>query len=224
MKAAPNTARAMSDHWNGRAHRFNGAASHVRHHDEWRSVFSAALGQEAQDALDLGCGTGACALLLAELGHRVIAVDGSKEMLSHAKHDAEARRLDLTFVHSAMDDADLPDASVDVVTLRNVLWTLENPAGALSLARRVLRPGGKLLVSDGLWFMHRENNSAAEFGGELPFFNGLTDIDARALLGGAGFDEPQSWEHLFETHPYGAVYDDSSRMIEFFVLTATKRS
>ncbi|KWV56544.1 hypothetical protein AS026_33825 [Rhizobium altiplani] len=31
MKAAPTTAKAMSDHWNGRGHRFNAAASHLRH-------------------------------------------------------------------------------------------------------------------------------------------------------------------------------------------------
>lgn len=224
MLAAPDTAKAMSDHWNGRAHRFNAAASHKRHHDDWKGLFSAALGEDARNAVDLGCGTGACALLLAELGHRVTAVDGSEGMLSHARQDAEDRGLDLTFVHSTMDDAAIPDASADIVTLRNVLWTLENPAGALSLAHRILRPGGKVLISDGLWFLHRRNDSAAEFGQELPFFNGLTDIDARALLHEAGFGEVQSWKHLFETHPYGAVYDDSSRMIDYFVLTATKPS
>lgn len=224
MKAAPNTAKAMSEHWNGRAHRFNGAASHKRHHDDWKGVFFAALGGKTRDAVDLGCGTGACALLLAELGHRVTAVDGSEGMLSHARQDAEDRGLDLTFTHSAMDDADIPDASADIVTLRNVLWTLENPAGALSLAHRILKPGGKVLVSDGLWFLHRENNSATEFGKELPFFNGLTDIDTREMLREAGFDDVQSWKHIFETHPYGAVYDDDSRMIDYFVLTATKRS
>jgi ubiquinone/menaquinone biosynthesis C-methylase UbiE len=223
-KAAPTTAQAMSRHWNERADRFNGAASHVRHHDAWRHVFSTALGNRPLQVTDLGCGTGACALLLAELGHVVTAVDGSEGMLSHARQAAGLRRLDVNFVHSTMDEAELSDASADVVTLRNVLWTLENPAGALALAHRILRPGGTLLVSDGMWFTHRENNSAAEFGKRLPFFNGLTDIDVRAMLHEEGFGRVVSWKHLFDGHPYGAVYDDSSRMIEYFVLTATKPS
>ncbi len=224
MHAAPQTAKAMSDHWTARAHRFDGAASHVRHREEWQRVFSAALGSEARDVVDLGCGTGACALLLAELGHRVTAVDGSEGMLAHARREAQTRGLEIAFIQSAMDDANLNDASSDVVTLRNVLWTLENPQGALALAHRILRPGGSLLVSDGMWFLHRQNNSAEEFGKELPFFNGLTEIDVRAMLHDGGFGRVESWKHLFDVHPYGAVYDDSSRMIDYFVLTATKAS
>lgn len=191
MKAAPNTAQAISEHWNGRAHRFNDAASHVRLHEGWKRVFSTALGSEAREAIDLGCGTGACTLLLAECGHQVTGVDGSEGMLSYALTDAANRGLNVSFIHSSMDDAELPDDSADIVTLRNVLWTLENPADALALAERVLRPGGRLLLSDGLWFVHRANNSAETFGAHLPFYNGLTA-------------------------------SDSSREIDFFVMTATK--
>ncbi len=224
MRAAPHTAKAMSDHWTARANRFDGAASHVRHRDEWKRVFAAALGEELRDVTDLGCGTGACALLLAELGHRVTAVDGSEGMLGHARQEARTRGLDLAFVQSTMDEAGLRDGSADVVTLRNVLWTLENPQGALVLAHRILRPGGILLVSDGMWFLHRANNSAAEFGRELPFFNGLTESDARAMLRKAGFGHVESRKHLFDIHPYGTMYDDSSRMIDYFVLIAARSS
>ena len=218
MKAAPNTAKAMSEHWNVRAHRFNGAASHVRLHEEWKQVFSAALGNDVKEAVDLGCGTGACAVLLAECGHQVTGVDGSEGMLSYARQNADARGLNVTFIHASMDDAKLSDDSADIVTLRNVLWTLENPADALALAERVLRPGGRLLISDGLWFLHRENNSAEEFGGHLPFYNGLTAKDAKSMLNEVGFEDVQSWEHLVQSHPYGSVYDDSCRQIEFFVM------
>ncbi len=222
MKVAPKTARAMSEHWNGRAHRFNGAASHIRHHDEWDTVLGAALGPKTRDAVDLGCGTGACTLLLAACGHRVTGVDGSEGMLSYARQDATERGLNVTFIHASMDEANLPDESADIVTLRNVLWTLENPADALALAERVLRPGGTVLVSDGMWFLHRENNSAKKFGAHLPFFNGLAEKDARSMLDEVVFDEAKSWSHLFQHHPYGVVYDDSSRQIDYFVLTATK--
>jgi ubiquinone/menaquinone biosynthesis C-methylase UbiE len=222
MKAAPTTASAMAEHWNGRAHRFNPAASHLRHRDQWRNVLAAALGTEPKDALDLGCGTGACAILLAELGHRVRGVDGSSAMLDFARAEARERGLDVDFLHSTMDDAMLEDESADIVTIRNVLWTLENPDGALSLAHRVLRPGGTLLVSDGLWYLHRQNSSAADFGAELPFINGLVVDDVRRMLEKTGFQHRAGWEHLLESHPYGSVYDNAARMIDFFVVTATK--
>lgn len=222
MLAAPNTARKMAQHWTNRAFRFDAAASHVRNHNEWRDVLSTALGNEPRDLVDLGCGTGACALLAAELGHRVTAVDGSEGMLSYARREAEARNLDITFVQSVMDEAELEPASADIVTLRNVLWTLEKPEGALRLAARLLRPGGTVLISDGLWFAHRENRSAEEFGAHLPFFNGLSEVDAKAILDTAGFNTVRSWQHLFESNPYGLMYDDTSRPIDFFVLTASK--
>jgi ubiquinone/menaquinone biosynthesis C-methylase UbiE len=222
MKAAPTTAGAMAEHWNGRAHRFNPAASHFRHRNQWRGVLAAALGTEPKDAVDLGCGTGACALLLAELGHRVRGVDGSSAMLGFARAEAQERGVDVSFIHSTMDDARLEDESADIVTIRNVLWTLENPEGALSLAGRILRPGGMLLVSDGLWYLHRPNDSAREFGAELPYFNGLSAKDVGAMFARTGFEESGSWADRFDDHPYGTVYDDKTRMIDFFVLTASK--
>lgn len=219
-RVAPTTAAAMSEHWNARAWKFDAAASHRRDAPSWRAVFEAALGSRLRDIIDLGCGTGACALLAASLGHRVTAVDGSLEMLSHGRTAAAVAGLEIDFIHSTMDDAKLSASSADIVTIRNVLWTLENPPAALVLARKILRPGGKLLLSDGLWYRHRINNSRDIFGTNLPFYNGLTEADARALIAGAGFRSVESWRHLMPGDPYGSVYDDPDTPIAFFVLTA----
>ncbi len=219
-RVAPITASAMAEHWNARAWTFDGAASHRRDASSWRSVFKAALGGQPSAVIDLGSGTGACALLSASLGHRVIAVDGSREMLSHARAAATEAGFDIQFINTTMDEADLPAASADIVTLRNVLWTLEHPSAALALARRVLRPDGKILVSDGLWFRHRINDSRDQFGAHLPFFNGLTEADARQLVADAGFAGIESWRHLMPGNPYGSVYDDPETPIDFFILTA----
>ncbi|MGF0524459.1 class I SAM-dependent methyltransferase [Agrobacterium pusense] len=219
-RVAPTTATAMADHWNSRAWKFDGSASHRRDAESWRAVFEAALGNVPRDVTDLGCGTGACALLAASIGHRVRAVDGSVEMLAHARSAAVDAELDIQFINATMDDAALSQVSADIVTLRNVLWTLENPPAALSLARRILRPGGKLLISDGLWFRHRANDSRDVFGANLPFYNGLTEADARHLIDDAGFGEVESWRHLMPGDPYGAVYDDPNTPIAFFILTA----
>lgn len=210
----------MADHWDSRAWKFDASASHRRDAQAWRAVFKTALGEAPLNLVDLGCGTGACALLASSLGHRVTAVDGSAEMLAHAKAAATEANLSINFIHATMDEAALPAASADIVTLRNVLWTLENPSAALALARQILRPGGKLLVSDGLWFRHRTNDSREIFGAHLPFYNGLTEADARQLLDSAGFGEIESWRDLIPGVPYGAIYDDPETPIAFFILTA----
>lgn len=221
---APNTAKAMADHWSARADRFQESPSHRTLREAWQTIFAAALGQGTGPAVDLGCGTGACALALAELGYQVTAVDGSEGMLGHARIDADRRGLAIDFRHTDMDRFDAPDGSFDIATIRNVLWTLEHPEQALHLAHRLLKPGGKLLVSDGIW-RSGQDDAVALFGHPLPNYRGVPEHDARAWLDTAGFSSIQSWHHLFDSHPYGPKYDsaDALELIDFFVLTAVSR-
>lgn len=218
---APNTARAMAEHWNGRADKFQRSPSHLRLRTVWSDVFAAAIGVGDGRAIDLGCGTGACALSLAELGYRVTAVDGSEGMLSRARTDAIERGLDVEFIRSDMDGLPLSDGIADVVSIRNVLWTLERPEQAIQLACRMLKPGGTLFVSDGIWRVG-ENDSQSDFGYRLPNFNGVSETAAKTWLSEAGLSSIRSWQHLFAEHPYGPKYDtdDNLDLIEFFVLTA----
>src|SRR5690606_895381 len=123
-------------YWDRRAPLFDGAASHVRHEDEWRRVLSAAFGPaEGAEVLDLGTGTGACAIVAATLGHRVTAVDGARGMLQKAGQAARARGLAIRFVAGAIETCPLPPAGFDVVTIRNVLWTVAEPLAVLARAR-----------------------------------------------------------------------------------------
>jgi len=214
-RVAPTTAQAMADHWSARAHRFDAAASHIRHPEEWKRVLKAALGEAPRDVIDLGAGTGACALIAAELGHRATAVDGSEGMLAYARESAARKGLSIRFIHATMDDANLAEVSADVVTMRNVLWTLEHPKAALDLARRLLRPGRTLLISDGLWREPGNESEAVEmFGAPLPYYNGLTEEDGRKLLTEAGFVNIKPWHGHFAINPY-----DPSGQIPYFVLT-----
>jgi ubiquinone/menaquinone biosynthesis C-methylase UbiE len=207
----------MADHWSARAHRFDNAASHIRHPDEWKRVLKAALGEAPRDVVDLGAGTGACALIAAELGHRVTAVDGSEGMLACARESAKQRGLPIRFIQATMDEAPLASASADVITMRNVLWTLEHPEAALALARRLLRPSGIVLISDGLWRKPGEEDEAVRtFGAPLPYCNGLTEEDGRRLLTEAGFVDITPLHGLFRANPY-----DAYGQIPYFVLTGS---
>ncbi|MBL4918485.1 class I SAM-dependent methyltransferase [Szabonella alba] len=219
MSVAAKTAADMAAHWDGRAHLFEAAASHHRHRADWRQVLAAATGLGPLDVVDLGCGTGACAILLAGLGHRVTGIDGSAAMLAEARRAAARDGLQIDFRHSDMDRCALPDACTDLVSLRNVLWTLAHPAAALQLALRLLRPGGRVLLSDGLWRRSPDARLGA-LGPHLPHACGVTRAEARRWLAEAGFGDVAEWQNRFAEHPYDGMYDEPATPIAFFVLTA----
>src|SRR4051812_11957952 len=94
---------AVVAHWNRRAADFDQGPTHgllnPAQETAWRSMLSAlASSDPTLDVLDVGCGTGFSALLLAELGHRATGVDLADEMLSRARAKASARDLDVSFV------------------------------------------------------------------------------------------------------------------------------
>jgi ArsR family transcriptional regulator len=96
---------------------------------------------------DLGCGTGQATATLAPVVGRVIAVDGSGEMLAAARRrlrslpNVDIRRGDLEAL--PIEDATL-DAAVAVLVLHHIA----EPAAVLREAARVLKPNGRLLIAD----------------------------------------------------------------------------
>lgn len=95
--------------------------------------------------LDVGCGDGMCTRLTADLaaGHSVIGVDWAAAPL------AQARDRGLTLVRGSLGGSGLPFAAecVDVVILSEVIEHLVDTDAALAELRRVLRPGGHLILS-----------------------------------------------------------------------------
>jgi ArsR family transcriptional regulator len=96
---------------------------------------------------DLGCGTGSLTQALAPFVDRVIAVDGSAAMLRSAR----ARVGDLANVdirRGDLEELPLDDASLDAAFLVLVLPYVAEPGRVIAEATRVLRPGGRLLITD----------------------------------------------------------------------------
>jgi len=96
------------------------------------------------DALDAACGTGRHARHLATRGHRVIGVDASPDMLARARAaapDVEFRAGDLTALPFA-------DARFDLVVCALALTHCETLTAPVRELARVVRPGGRLVVSD----------------------------------------------------------------------------
>ena len=95
-------------------------------------------------ALDAACGTGRHARWLRARGHRVIAVDGSAEMLDVAR----AAEPEIDWRLGDLSALPVETASVDLVVCALALTHCEDVRGPVAELARVLRPGGRLVVSD----------------------------------------------------------------------------
>ncbi|MCO5385273.1 class I SAM-dependent methyltransferase [Desulfosporosinus sp.] len=104
--------------------------------------------------LDVGTGPGFFACILSEEGHLVTGIDRSQGMLSNAINNAKRLNVYPIFYKMDINDLKFEDNTFDAVISRNVTWTLERPAEVYSQFKRILKPGGKLLIYDANWHMH----------------------------------------------------------------------
>ena len=96
--------------------------------------------------LDLGCGTGRHALWLAAAGASVTAVDFSEGMMAKAREKPGAERVRF-LVHDLHERLPFPDGGFDRVVSGLVIEHLRDMGAFFAEARRVLRPGGRAVVS-----------------------------------------------------------------------------
>ncbi len=130
--------------------------------------------------LDVGTGTGRLLELLAPRVASGLGVDASRTMLALARVRLARHELGHCSVRMAdMYALPLPDASFDLVLLQMVLHYAEEPAAVVEEARRVLTPGGRLVVVD----LARHANTAllAQMGHRSA---GFSDAEMLALFGG----------------------------------------
>lgn len=105
--------------------------------------------QPGQRILDVGCGTGEDARLMAQRvapGGRVVAVDGSQHMIAVAKQRAKDCAESVEFQTADVHRLPFADNSFDASRADRIFMHLESPAQALKEMLRVTRPGGRVLV------------------------------------------------------------------------------
>lgn len=128
-------------------------------------------GRPGLDIADIGCGTGAASLVLAEeLDARITAVDLLPAFL--AELDRRAARAGLSGridTHAAsMEELPFADASLDAIWSEGAIYNVGFEAG-LHAWRRFLRPGGILAVSELTWLTNdRPAGLSAHWAREYP--------------------------------------------------------
>ena len=104
--------------------------------------------------LDIGTGPGFFAIIMAEPGHDVTAIDCTETMLEQARENAANENVTPEFLLMDSHKLDFPDNSFDLIICRNVTWTLYSPNAAFAEWKRVLKPGGRLTYFDANWYIH----------------------------------------------------------------------
>jgi ubiquinone/menaquinone biosynthesis C-methylase UbiE len=165
-----------------------------------------------QQLVDLGCGRGGPGLFLArETGARLTGVDFSPIAVAQAAERAALFGLAerARFVVGDLTSTGLPDASADAFVSIDAFHFAADPPAAAREARRVLRPGRRLVLTN--WQPKTPGD---------PRLEGRQRIDWQALLRGAGFTDVRiqarpEWHEAF-TRVYrvaldlGAPGDDAS--------------
>lgn len=136
------------------------------------------------EVLDVGCGTGADALRMAEQvapRGRVVGLDHSPEMIAEARDRARGSDRPIEFVQGDASAIDFADGSFDRSRCDRVLSHIADPMPVIQELVRVVRPGGLVLASDldvGTMFV---NSSDRELAARLA--SGLADSVANPWSG-----------------------------------------
>ncbi|WP_028309005.1 class I SAM-dependent methyltransferase [Desulfitibacter alkalitolerans] len=147
----------IEKYWTGRANGYSEAIQEDMNSfkkNAWQTVIKDYVGTDGPiKALDVGTGPGFFAVIMAELGYEVTALDTSSEMLKEAKKNAQFAGFEITTIKGDAHRIELSDGSFDLIISRNLVWTLPNPMEAYAEWYRLLNPRGKVLVFDANWYL-----------------------------------------------------------------------
>ena len=157
---------------------------------------------------DLGCGTGQVSELIAPHVAKVIAVDGSNDMVQAARkrlkamHQVDVRRGD-------MEALPIDEGQLDVAMMTLVLHHVPEPARAIAEMHRVVKRGGRVMIVD---MLPHDRVEYQQTMGHV--WLGFSEKTIKKFLEGAGFER---------TSITALPADDAAKGPSLFVATALKK-
>ena len=162
-----NLKNEIHDYWTNRARgysEYNQQEMADARRTMWRDKLLSLLGNQFPEKkpqeikiLDVGTGPGFFAILLAEAGYQVTAIDYTEEMLKEAQSNAGELAKCIVWKTGDAQALDVENNSCDVIVTRNVTWNLPRPDLAYREWLRVLKPEGVLYNFDADWYGHLYN-------------------------------------------------------------------
>jgi ubiquinone/menaquinone biosynthesis C-methylase UbiE len=118
-----------------------------------RQIVNEASLKPGESVLDCGCGTGTLAVIAKrQVGAEgtVRGIDLSPDQLAIAKKKAQTQNLDITFHEGSIDELPFPDSSFDAIFSTLMIHHVppKVKTGAFREMRRVLKPGGRIVIAD----------------------------------------------------------------------------
>jgi arsenite methyltransferase len=167
--------------------------------------------REGETVLDLGSGGGIDVLLSARRvgpAGTVYGLDMTDEMLELGRRNAVvARATNVHFLKGLIEDVPLPEASVDVVISNCVLNLSTDKPAVLREIARVLKPGGRLGISDVVAEDRVTEEERAARGSYVGCIAGaLSESEYRSGLAGAGLTDVEvRFTHRVTDGMHGAI-------------------
>jgi Methylase involved in ubiquinone/menaquinone biosynthesis len=226
----------IADYWNWRSSSYHEefAEYMIEEIKIWEKIFSEILPKnKTLKVAEIGTGPGIVGLSLASMGHDVIGIDLSDEMICKASRNAEKLGIQAKFKQGDAENLDLENDTYDLIISKYLMWTLPNPDKFLAEAQRLLTSGGKIVLIDGVWFS--ENDESKEADRENQFEEAYKDIKPNLplakdntaekvikLIQQQGFTD-LNWRYLTDyQEEYLLKYDSETVNAMPYIITAMK--
>ena len=180
-------------YWDREATGFDSSFGHGLRDDRHKEIWLNILGRNIPPdkplrILDIGCGTGFLALLLAEMGHRMTGLDFAPRMLAMAREKTQKMGLQIVYYQGDAENPPFSPNGFDHIICRHLVWTLPHPDRALASWKALLTPGGGVTLIEGHWRSYGALAKARRF-----LASTVQAIEQRRL--------PKSWEKSYVPNP-----------------------
>jgi 2-polyprenyl-3-methyl-5-hydroxy-6-metoxy-1,4-benzoquinol methylase len=157
---------SIQNYWNNRANTYSEMINEDMNSFK-KEAWSKIINDKVKDknkvkVLDVGTGPGFFAIIMAQMGYDVTAVDSSCTMLEEAKGNAELAGVKVNFIKSDGEEAYFQKKSFDLIINRNVTWTLKEPEKAYKNWFELLKEDGRLVIFDANWYLRLAKKEFAE--------------------------------------------------------------